>query len=909
MCGEFVLFLLNSGVTYLLKTLFFMFYSIVSTEALKRALALLAILAVVFGPFSNVFVAEATNDNHTTPTVDNGKIVICHFNRGNGYTSNEVSISSTGELSGGHGNHDNDIIPAYDWTDSDSVVHHESGKNWTADNQIIWSNGGCNGVVPPPVVDVCPNLPDTQATVPSGYQLVGGQCIPVPPVDVCPNITGSQATVPTGYVLVGGECVVPPVDLCPNITGVQSVVPDGKQIDNTGNCVDIPPPPVDVCTNLDGLQTVVPTGYTAAGTICTPIVPPADFCPNIDGIQDVIPAGKQLDNAGNCVDIPPPPVDVCTNLDGLQTTLPTGYTVVGTICTAIPLPVDLCPNIVGDQATIPDGMIVNNAGECVPAPTPVCAVGNNLLTNASFEEPVVAGNGNWSIFNTVAGWTISLSDGLEIWHNLFGTASEGEQNVELDGNAPTKITQTVATIPGATYELKFDFSARPNTGSTENNVDALVNGSVLMNATADGSAIAVNTWSSHTQTFVAAGTSTEISFADKGTANAVGSLVDNTALCLVRVPEPVKACSINVVSDVTNTVTESANVNAVLTWVHPSWLANIASSTAAWIWSSADVQNPTQNETKTFVKTFTWNGPATTAVLKIATDNSYVAKLNGTQVAADSAGDNFTAADTVDVVANIVTGQNTLEITVTNIGVGGAAAHDNPAGLLYNLSVVGNTDVDCAKLPDVTDNGPDTYMIFGTVWHDEDEDDSIDEGEDDLSGWTVRAVNASNSEDVKTTTTDAAGHYEFNVAAGTWIISELTEDGWVLLSDGDSVNGVGTYTVTVPAPVVITLLDWFIPTAHAATLASFGPFNFGNDNVGGSSRGGSSSGTRTNRTPAGSVLGASTMTPTGLVLGDATSTLPVGAPNTGAGGASAVTFAVPTLNAILNNRVATQKSK
>ncbi len=209
-----------------------------------------------------------------------------------------------------------------------------------------------------------------------------------------------------------------------------------------------------------------------------------------------------------------------------------------------------------------------------------------------------------------------------------------------------------------------------------------------------------------------------------------------------------------------------------------------------------------------------------------------------------------------------------------------------------------------------SDQTTDTYKIFGTVWHDTDEDDAIDEGEDDLSGWTVRAVNASTSEAVHTTSTDATGHYEFNVAAGTWIISELTEDGWVLLSDGDSVHGTGTYTVTVPAPVVVTLLDWFIPTAEAATLASFGPYNFGNILATTTTptthrHHHSSSNSRTN----GQVLGDSTtQAPVGEVLGASTSTLPFGAPNTGAGGTSPVT-AVPTIDAILAARLTARKAK
>ena len=167
---------------------------------------------------------------------------------------------------------------------------------------------------------------------------------------------------------------------------------------------------------------------------------------------------------------------------------------------------------------------------------PVCKVGENLLVNGSFEDPVV--EGDWNIFATVAGWTIALSNGLELWANgFYGGASDGNQNAELDGNSPTKITQNVTTVAGATYELRFDFSARPDADSiADNNVDGLVNGLSIMNAVANGSDVTTNTWSTHAQTFIAAGTSTEIGLEDKGTANKLGSLIDNAVVCLVSNP-------------------------------------------------------------------------------------------------------------------------------------------------------------------------------------------------------------------------------------------------------------------------------------------------------------------------------------------------------------------------------------
>jgi len=42
--------------------------------------------------------------------------------------------------------------------------------------------------------------------------LTGGPPPPSPPaVDMCPNLPGDQATVPAGYMVTDGQCVVPPV--------------------------------------------------------------------------------------------------------------------------------------------------------------------------------------------------------------------------------------------------------------------------------------------------------------------------------------------------------------------------------------------------------------------------------------------------------------------------------------------------------------------------------------------------------------------------------------------------------------------------------------------------------------------------------------------------------------------------
>jgi hypothetical protein len=334
-----------------------------------------------------------------------------------------------------------------------------------------------------------------------------------------------------------------------------------------------------------------------------------------------------------------------------------------------------------------------------PVVTPkVCKIGDNLLKNASFETPVPTTNGgDWQIFGAVTDWLIS-SSGLEIWANgFFGGASDGEQNAELDGNESTTISQNVTTIPGALYELRFDFSPRPDVAG--NSLNALAGGEVIKSVSASGIGKTETEWTTYEQTFTATTTSTDIAFADTSVSDSYGTVIDNAVLCLVREPEP-QSCSVTVVSDATNTVTEKDGAFAkVLSWIHPAWTASI--SGASWIWGDNPIANPVPDTIQTFTKEFVWDGPVTEVSLMIAADNSYTARLNG-QVIGSSTAENNHALSTQDTYTTfsgvVVTGTNTLEIEVKNWAQNGATVESNPAGLLYKLVVTG-TDATCSEVP------------------------------------------------------------------------------------------------------------------------------------------------------------------------------------------------------------------
>lgn len=485
---------------------------------------------------------------------------------------------------------------------------------------------------------------------------------------------------------------------------------------------------------------------------------------------------------------------------------------------------------------------------------PACEVGNNLLQNGSFEviPPVVPENG-WGIFNSVPNWVVSLSDGLEIWRNFNGSgaglASDGAQNVEMDGNDATKITQSVATVAGATYELKFDFSPRAGTGLVENNVDAAANGNLVVNVTGDGSANSANVWTTHGGTFVAAGTSTAISFEDKGAANdngGLGALIDNARLCKVKDPEPpAPACKVNVFSDVTNTVTQKGNLNAIVVTNQPvpPWVASVTGSLAQWIWgnpASGSSIDPANNETQTFVKTFTWNGPVTSGKLKLSADNFYTVTLNGTTVAATTTEFNYNVTKEFDIASLVQQGTNTLEIAVTNMANGATAFDSNPAGLLYDLTVVGNNTTDCTQTPG---GGGDNDELSCSLTA---SDTSVRRGNGVTLNWmTNNAVSAN-----VTTLGDLAST---SLPNGSGEIAEINSDTTFVMTVMDDSEKEATCSVTV------------------------------NTTGGG---GGGGGGRRNNDD--GEVAGDSSSRPKGQVLGEQVSVVPLGAADAGAGGTAPV---------------------
>lgn len=181
---------------------------------------------------------------------------------------------------------------------------------------------------------------------------------------------------------------------------------------------------------------------------------------------------------------------------------------------------------------------------------PQVCVAENLVTNGSFENPNV---GSWDIFAgdgvAVPSWTSewmsgsgdSFAPSIEIHGGVNGwDAQDGSQYVELDGDtegptgqtngeaASTKISQVLSTVPGASYNVSFWTSARP--GVEDNEVEFSWNGSVVDNIEQDGSSLSDTSWELWSGVLTADDVETVISFADKSSADSLGSFVDNVVV-------------------------------------------------------------------------------------------------------------------------------------------------------------------------------------------------------------------------------------------------------------------------------------------------------------------------------------------------------------------------------------------
>lgn len=181
----------------------------------------------------------------------------------------------------------------------------------------------------------------------------------------------------------------------------------------------------------------------------------------------------------------------------------------------------------------PNGQMPVTPGAVVapPEPPPVAQAQaqGSLVQNGGFEAPALP-QGGYQMLPAIPGWSIASGPGIEVQHRVAGSPAEGNQHVELDSNSPTAIYQDLRTVPGASYELSFAFSARAESSAASNRVEVWFGGQRVAVAQASGEGSSDTRWVNFTVPVRASAPVSRLEFRDVGAADGLGSYIDSVSL-------------------------------------------------------------------------------------------------------------------------------------------------------------------------------------------------------------------------------------------------------------------------------------------------------------------------------------------------------------------------------------------
>lgn len=175
---------------------------------------------------------------------------------------------------------------------------------------------------------------------------------------------------------------------------------------------------------------------------------------------------------------------------------------------------------------------------------PLGAASAAIIGNGGFADGATPANGTFQTVGVgsgvIPGWDV-LSGTVD-WIRGYWQSSDGDgYSVDMNGNSPGVIAQTISTTPGAQYRLTFDLSGNPDIGGGVRVLVVDTGGpstpfTYAFNAPPNGHANM--NWAPQSLNFTATGSTTQIRFASGTSGNCCwGAALDNVAISQA-VPEP-----------------------------------------------------------------------------------------------------------------------------------------------------------------------------------------------------------------------------------------------------------------------------------------------------------------------------------------------------------------------------------
>ena len=148
--------------------------------------------------------------------------------------------------------------------------------------------------------------------------------------------------------------------------------------------------------------------------------------------------------------------------------------------------------------------------------------GINVVTNSGFEA-APAGVYNYTILSTGAttltNWTIGSS--IKVMHSTYKTPHGGTKSIDLNGYGAGSVSQTIPTVVGAGYTVRFYVSNSPNCVGVSRSAKLTYGPSTASFSNTSGS------WSLRTYVFNATSTSTLIKLESTSGGVSCGLAIDD----------------------------------------------------------------------------------------------------------------------------------------------------------------------------------------------------------------------------------------------------------------------------------------------------------------------------------------------------------------------------------------------